>query len=34
MEETETAGKYMLQGNPEPVVRALVLSFAAHEMHP
>jgi hypothetical protein len=34
VEETETAGKYTLQGNPEPVLRALLLSFAAHEMHP
>jgi hypothetical protein len=33
VEETEVAGKYLLFGAPEPALRALLLSFAAKEMH-
>lgn len=33
VEQTELVGEYVLFGNPEPVLRALLLSFAAKEMH-
>jgi hypothetical protein len=33
VEETDVAGQYLLFGNPEPVLRTLLLSFAAKEMH-